>query len=145
MIPNNPFWCFHFPFLFLFSLPLFVGRFHCLHSLCRNYVIQCFTFFFFFIGRHLLVGWFDCKHCRNYVIQCFHFHFLFLFLVGAFLWVGLIVYILFAGTMLFNVSLSLSFSFFGRRLFVGWFDWEGGALECRTIDCRLRIPLGTSK
>ena len=66
------------------------------------------------------------------------------FLVGAFLWVGLIVYILCAGTMLFNVSLSLSFSFFGRRLFVGWFDWEGGALECRTIDCRLRIPLGTS-
>ena len=67
------------------------------------------------------------------------------FLVGSFLWVGLIVYIPFAGTMLFNVSLSLSFSFFGRHLFVGRFDWEGGALECRTIDCRLRIPLGTSK
>ena len=44
------------------------------------------------------------------------------FLVGSFLWVGLIFYILFAGTMLFNVSLSLSFSFFGRRLFVGRFD-----------------------
>ena len=42
------------------------------------------------------------------------------FLVGAFLWVGLIVYILCAGTMLFNVSLSLSVSFL-----VGAFLWVG--------------------
>lgn len=66
------------------------------------------------------------------------------FLVGAFLWVGLIVNISFGGTMLL-IFFTLTFYFFySRRLFVGWFDWEGGALECRTIDCRLRIPLGTS-
>ena len=35
------------------------------------------------------------------------------------------------------------FSFLFNIFLVALFDWEGGALECRTIDCRLRIPLGT--
>ena len=85
-----------------------------------SFFVFC-TFFRFNIDSYITIVIWMYKWSRTILFDVFTFIFCF-FLVGSFLWVGLIVYIPFAETMLFNVSLSLSFSFFGRHLFVAWLD-----------------------